>query len=110
MAMGQSGRTRAGNSESIEDWMRRRSADVQRLGHDAELAGREGWHRATRTGEALAATRPADVAALGAHALEQATSAAKQHAVARSASRVQAPMRSPHRAQSIESQIGGTRE
>jgi hypothetical protein len=47
------------------DWMAGRNADIATRA-DAELAGRETWDRATRTGEDLAAARPDDVIRLGA--------------------------------------------
>lgn len=43
MAGRQAAHTRIGVSNGIEDWMTRRNADVQRLKHEAEAAGREAW-------------------------------------------------------------------
>lgn len=71
MAGRQHARSGAGVFDNIEDWMKQRHADVRRLGHEAELAGREAWDQATRTGQKLAATRPSDVVALGARVLAQ---------------------------------------
>lgn len=62
---------RAGILDSVEAWMKQRNADVQRLGSEAEAAGRAAWAQATRTGQNISAVRPSDVAAIGAHVLNQ---------------------------------------
>lgn len=69
MAEQRQARRRVGVFDGVEEWMRQRNADVMRLGHEAEAAGRGVWNQATRTGHNLAATRPSDVVALGARVL-----------------------------------------
>ena len=56
---------RASVLDSVEDWIAKRNADVERLTRDAEAAGHEAWRQATRAGENLVAAKPADVLALG---------------------------------------------
>jgi hypothetical protein len=56
---------------SIEDWMDQRNADVRRLLHGAEIAGRTAWDKSTRTDQNLRAATPHDVVALGARILGQ---------------------------------------
>lgn len=73
-------------ADEITAWMKRRTADVARLGHEAEAAGREAWSRATRAGDALAAARPADVVALGVRVLQQARSSGGPSSAGQSAS------------------------
>ena len=56
---------RADSFGDIEEWMARRWADLERLGPEAEAAGREAWDWANRTGRAVMAARPRDVELLG---------------------------------------------
>lgn len=69
MAEHRQARRRVGVFDGVEEWMRQRNADVMRLGHEAEAAGREIWNQTTRTGQNLVAARPGDVVALGARIL-----------------------------------------
>ena len=57
--------------DSIENWMARRKADVQRLEGQAAAAGRRVWNEATRAGQNLLAQQPSDLNALGARHLER---------------------------------------
>jgi hypothetical protein len=53
----------------IGDWMNARWRDVQRLGDNAERAGRQMWAAATKTGQPVAAPTTSAVRDLGAQAI-----------------------------------------
>lgn len=86
---------RGGVAETVTEFMARRAREVERLGHDAEAAGREAWATATMTGANVVAMRPGDVLALGARVLDQR--AKPQPVIAASAARPQsrAPVPAP---------------
>lgn len=66
MTSRQSTRGRVELLDNIDDWMARRSADVRRLGPEAQAAAHKALRQAARTGQKIEAARPSDVLALGA--------------------------------------------
>jgi hypothetical protein len=78
MAESQPGQRRLGDERfdsgdddlSLDDWMARRNAQVAQR-HEADLAGRQAWADAIRTGHDVNAARPGDVRATGMRALSR---------------------------------------
>ena len=62
---------RSGPLDSIENWMARRNADVQRLAAGAHAVGQQVWEDGNQLGRYVSAPRPSDVAALGLRAMQQ---------------------------------------
>ena len=56
--------------DGIDDWMAARNAQLAQK-DDADLAGREAWDEATRSGRNLQAPRPSDLTMIGARYLDQ---------------------------------------
>lgn len=57
--------------DTIETWMARRNADIQRLAAGAHAVGRRVWEDGNKLGQYVSAARPSDVAALGHRAMQQ---------------------------------------
>lgn len=61
------GRVDDGGDDDIDDWMKRRNADVAKLNNpEAEASGRDAWEAATRDGTNITAQTPLDLRSLGA--------------------------------------------
>lgn len=71
MAGRQSTQQRSSALDSVDEWMRRRRAEIQRFGRDAEAAAHEALGQAARTGQQISAMKPSDVLVLGASILDQ---------------------------------------
>ena len=62
--------------DDIEAWMERRKAQVGRFVRDAEVAGRQAWNDATRTGQNVLARTQSELTALSSQRLPPESSGA----------------------------------